>query len=158
LKPAENARILFLAIALFAISDCASKPAADDKVCTFAGASHKGSDDAQNSRPMDAMKVAEGCDPSVRAAVEKWYREAYGNSDVVEAADVDSSEKAQGPRNKPECHVKADCSDGKWCRDRGDGVRLCLGSEPRGGFCQYEDDCGHGLLCGKGKDKIGKCE
>lgn len=45
------------------------------------------------------------------------------------------------------CHSSIDCGAGKFCEDRGDGLKLCMGNERRGAFCHASTDCAGGLFC-----------
>jgi len=70
---------------------------------------------------------------------------------------------APGPRrpvrdsNQPMCQSSLDCGPGGWCKDRGDGVQLCMNHGDHDDFCQSALDCGSGLFCQKSGDGFMRC-
>lgn len=63
---------------------------------------------------------------------------------VGTAAPVGAQPQGTG---QPLCRSGVDCGPGAFCRDRGDGVNLCMGSGGAGAFCASGIDCGPGLFC-----------
>jgi hypothetical protein len=55
------------------------------------------------------------------------------------------------------CHSSIDCGPGGWCKDRGDGVNVCMSHGSRGEFCQSSIDCGGGLFCKDRGDGMNVC-
>lgn len=51
------------------------------------------------------------------------------------------------PRRLDFCQAHGDCDHGQFCRDRGDRVKLCMGSGKRGEYCTDTIDCASGLFC-----------
>ena len=47
------------------------------------------------------------------------------------------------------CNSDIDCHRG-WCKDRGDGVRVCMDRGGNGDFCQSSIDCGRGFCKDRG--------
>lgn len=45
------------------------------------------------------------------------------------------------------CRSGLDCGSGQFCKDRGDGVRVCMGNGGPGAPCASGVDCGSGLFC-----------
>lgn len=45
------------------------------------------------------------------------------------------------------CRSNAECRPGQYCRNRGDGVNLCMGGSGRGYYCISSSDCAPGLYC-----------
>lgn len=45
------------------------------------------------------------------------------------------------------CNSSLDCGSGGWCKDRGDGVQVCMNKGGHGDSCQSSLDCGSGGWC-----------
>jgi hypothetical protein len=61
------------------------------------------------------------------------------------------------PAAQAPCSRQSDCSAG-WCRDRGDGRKVCMHDGGAGAYCSNTGDCGSGLWCkdwGGGKRCMG---
>jgi Dickkopf N-terminal cysteine-rich region len=59
--------------------------------------------------------------------------------------------------SQPYCQWHSDCGQGSWCRDRGDGVNVCMGHGARNASCAYGSDCGPGLFCRDRGDGMKVC-
>ncbi len=58
----------------------------------------------------------------------------------------------------PYCQNTNDCGAGDYCYDRGDGLKLCMGSNGvKGDFCQNGNHCGTGLWCKPRGDGLKVC-
>lgn len=49
--------------------------------------------------------------------------------------------------NNNACKTSIDCGAGSFCKDRGDGRKVCMGNGARGDACKSTIDCGGGLFC-----------
>src|SRR5690348_6322842 len=45
------------------------------------------------------------------------------------------------------CNSSIDCGSGQFCKDRGDGLKLCMGNNARGDYCESSIDCNPGMFC-----------
>lgn len=45
------------------------------------------------------------------------------------------------------CRSNSDCRAGQYCRNRGDGVTVCMGQGTSGFYCVSSGDCGGGMYC-----------
>jgi hypothetical protein len=50
-------------------------------------------------------------------------------------------------RSNDGCRSGIDCGSGEFCKDRGDGVKVCMGNGGAGAYCRSGIDCGSGLWC-----------
>ena len=57
----------------------------------------------------------------------------------------------------PYCTSGIDCGHGSFCRDRGDGVLMCMGQGPTGAPCASGIDCSSGLFCKDRGDGLHLC-
>lgn len=59
----------------------------------------------------------------------------------------------------PYCQSNLDCDGvGNWCKDRGDGIQLCMSSDGHpGDYCTSGLDCGRGLFCKDRGDGLKMC-
>lgn len=57
----------------------------------------------------------------------------------------------------PFCQSGIDCGSGEFCRDRGDGIKLCMGNGVNGDYCSSGIDCDHGLFCKSRGDGFKVC-
>ena len=57
----------------------------------------------------------------------------------------------------PYCHSSVDCRSGEFCKDRGDGIKLCMGDGRQNDFCKTGIDCGRGLFCKDRGDGLKVC-
>jgi hypothetical protein len=55
------------------------------------------------------------------------------------------------------CRSTIDCPSGAFCKDRGDGIRLCMNNGGRGDFCASTIDCSSGLFCKNRGDGLKSC-
>ena len=55
------------------------------------------------------------------------------------------------------CNSSLDCGSGGWCRDRGDGLKVCMNSGQHGDSCQSALDCGSGGFCKDRGDGMKVC-
>lgn len=55
------------------------------------------------------------------------------------------------------CKYSYDCKPG-FCKDRGDGVRLCMNKGERGDYCTNGTECGFGLFCKDGPQGLKVCQ
>jgi hypothetical protein len=153
---------LFLALILstFIFTGCESmmQAAREDyrqNTCNYDGAYKAGINDAQSAQRM-RPDVSQLCDAQDKAAVEKGYREGYTTYLKTAPQKVEVNVNSPngyngapvygGYRPTSNCKSLVDCPSGKFCRDRGDGIHLCLGHEPRGGFCENSTDCNRNVL------------
>lgn len=57
----------------------------------------------------------------------------------------------------PYCNSGIDCGHGTFCRDRGDGVKMCMGGGVTGAPCAVGTDCASGLFCKDRGDGLRLC-
>jgi hypothetical protein len=87
--------------------------------------------------PFDALPMAGPVpQPQVRAIVVPVIAPGY-------AADV--------------CNSTIDCPSGGFCKDRGDGIKMCMNQNGRGDFCASTIDCASGLFCKNRGDGLKSC-
>lgn len=56
------------------------------------------------------------------------------------------------------CQSSIDCPGaGAFCKDRGDGLKVCMNDGARGDFCSSSVDCGGGLFCKDRGDGLNVC-
>ncbi|MBK7857400.1 MAG: hypothetical protein IPJ65_02005 [Archangiaceae bacterium] len=55
------------------------------------------------------------------------------------------------------CTSSLDCGPGGWCKDRGDGVNVCMNHGSHGDYCQSSIDCGAGGFCKDRGDGVNVC-
>jgi hypothetical protein len=55
------------------------------------------------------------------------------------------------------CNSSIDCQGGGFCKDRGDGVKVCMNNGVRNQYCHSSIDCGGGLFCKDRGDGINVC-
>lgn len=55
------------------------------------------------------------------------------------------------------CGNHLDCGHGGWCKDRGDGLKVCMDSGEHGDACQSSIDCGSGGFCRDRGDGMKVC-
>lgn len=55
------------------------------------------------------------------------------------------------------CNSGTDCGQGTFCRDRGDGVSMCMGNGVTGAPCRQGTDCSSGLFCRDRGDGLHLC-
>jgi hypothetical protein len=55
------------------------------------------------------------------------------------------------------CNSTIDCPSGGFCKDRGDGIKMCMNHNGRGEFCSSTIDCGSGLFCKSRGDGLKSC-
>ena len=55
------------------------------------------------------------------------------------------------------CRGSLDCGPSSFCKDRGDGIRVCMGDGGPGANCRGSVDCGGGLFCKDPGDGIRVC-
>lgn len=65
---------------------------------------------------------------------------------------------AAPPGGQRPCRYGTDCGPGQFCRDRGDGQHLCMGSGRAGDFCAWGTDCGAGLFCRNAVSGLKTCQ
>lgn len=53
----------------------------------------------------------------------------------------------QAPPLATSCGSGLDCAGTLTCRDRGDGVKVCMGNGAQGAYCAYGTDCAGALSC-----------
>lgn len=55
------------------------------------------------------------------------------------------------------CRSSIDCGRGKFCRDRGDGVKTCMGDNARGEHCRSSIHCSRDMFCKDPGDGLKVC-
>lgn len=55
------------------------------------------------------------------------------------------------------CQSGIDCGSGQFCKDRGDGIKLCMGKGHGGAYCKSSIDCGSGMFCKDRGDGLKVC-
>jgi hypothetical protein len=55
------------------------------------------------------------------------------------------------------CHSSIDCAAGAFCKDRGDGYKICMNDGRRGELCSSSIDCEHGRFCKDRGDGMKVC-
>ena len=119
--------------------------------CNYDGAYKKGMNDAQSRQAM-AQDFADPCFNEQKAQAERGYREGYNDGlahrDPVYRHRRDDRDDRRDEGRQLPCDSSNDCSgSGAACKDRGDGVMLCMNHEPTGNYCDSGIDCGQALLC-----------
>ncbi len=77
-------------------------------------------------------------------------------------------EEAPPPRHDPpgpartatvagSCGASGDCHGGQQCKDRGDGVKVCVGKGKNGAFCANSKDCVFPGACKRRHDGVNVC-
>lgn len=111
----------------------------------------------------------------LRAIHEELYRDAKGRSEEAKAFETTAApargafgvalglfdggaSKGAGNEKLPYCQNHLDCGSGEFCKDRGDGLRLCMGNGGQGDYCADTTDCeGVGLWCKDRGDGLTVC-
>jgi len=96
---------------------------------------------------------------------ENWYYQGDAKIVVFEEGKVSALIKDENPvivnhvtttEQQIMCKNGLDCSQG-FCKDRGDGVSMCMNDGQKGYFCNSSIDCAAGLFCREvGRNKICK--
>jgi hypothetical protein len=55
------------------------------------------------------------------------------------------------------CNSTIDCASGAFCKNRGDGIKVCMANGGRGDFCVSTIDCSSGLFCKSRGDGLKSC-
>ncbi len=77
---------------------------------------------------------------------------APDNSGATRRSDWDTATQGY-----PYCNSGVDCGSGTFCRDRGDGVSMCMGGGVTGAPCAVGTDCSSGLFCRDRGDGLKLC-
>jgi hypothetical protein len=62
-----------------------------------------------------------------------------------------------GASNQAYCSSSLDCGSGEFCKDRGDGMKMCMGDNAPGEYCSSSIDCGSGSFCKDPGDGMKMC-
>lgn len=113
-----------------------------DRVCDLSAAYADGLKRGQTGSNM-SYAPPPNCPPEYETALRQKFNEAY---------QVGMGQRAQPlgaafGSGQPTCRSSLDCPSGSFCRDRGDGLRYCMGKGGRGAFCQSSLDCISGYMC-----------
>lgn len=66
---------------------------------------------------------------------------------IAPGANAPGATSAPPAGGQRQCRYGTDCGPGELCRDRGDGVQLCMGNGGAGAYCSFGTDCAPGLFC-----------
>lgn len=148
--------------------------------CHFEGAYATGMNEARAGKPMNAYQFVGVCPAEIESEILQGYREGYNVG--LQARPLVEPQAAQPFRHDPHpapfhapppthespragagsstdqmpCNNSLDCKPG-FCRDRGDGVHLCMNKGQRGDFCTNGTECGFGLFCKEGPQGLKVC-
>ncbi len=124
-----------------------------EDTCHYDGAYSEGMNDAQQGKDMLPARLTHSCPDHTLGDVQTGYREGYtagSGSGVAVITSRQTVTAPTGPRayppRQPQCHDQRDCAEG-WCRDRGDGVSVCMHKGVAGDACHSTNDCTHSLWC-----------
>jgi hypothetical protein len=87
------------------------------------------------------MMVVTGC-----ASSSLSYQE-FRSKTIQNLNHSDSIKRTQSAVSGDSCSWSTDCDFGKVCRDRGDGIKSCLGNGTAGDYCGLSADCNLGMKC-----------
>jgi len=128
--------------------------------CTYDGAYQDGMNAAREGAAMDAERLARRCPaeagPTVRDGYRRGYESGLANTARPSVVVVDAGHGAVATRQTV-CKSTNDCASG-FCRDRGDGLMLCMSNGARGDFCAWGTDCGSGLFCKSSGGVLKTCQ
>lgn len=130
-----------------------------DQHCNYDGAFADGMNDARAGHAMNIGQYDTSCHAETVAEARTGYREGFteGNASTVVVHHEHHGQRVASGRYQPVCKWNTDCGSGGWCRDRGDGVSVCMNQEPRGSFCKWATDCASGLFCRDRGDGLQQC-
>jgi len=137
--------------------------------CHYDGAYADGMNEARRGLPMNPQQYVGQCPIEIEAEVMDGYREGYtagvaagplparpyhggGGRPPAQAAPA-----PPGTTGQWACDSTIDCSGHGFCKDRGDGVKLCMHEGARGDYCTSTIDCGGGLFCKRGPGGLEIC-
>jgi|GEM_PF-2411669 len=159
-----SARALAPLVALLAITTLAGcaelQRAWQEDHCHYDGAYADGMNDARTGSPMNPASIADACPPQTRPDVQAGYRDGYTNGAATVAPPHHPHRRGyRGLRDtgQPYCRYGTDCRGAGFCRDRGDGVRVCMDHGRRGDYCRFGTDCRGSLFCKDRGDGIRVC-
>ena len=156
--PGRSMRVLLAGTATLALglalSNCAGmEQMYRDSYCDYNGAYKKGMNDARAGNPMD-VSASRVCAPEQKSAADQGYREGYTEAVRSQPSSVTVNLNGRGGGGYepeiPQCRSSGDCGFGKFCRDRGNGNKVCMGDGAGGAPCVTSGDCGSGLFCRTG--------
>jgi hypothetical protein len=84
-------------------------------------------------------------------------RDAIGGRVPVYDVRGSGRSRATGSGGGHFCNSSIDCGGGAFCKDRGDGIRICMGDGARDDFCHSSIDCAGGMLCKDRGDGMKVC-
>jgi hypothetical protein len=61
-----------------------------------------------------------------------------------------NSRRAPIEDDLPFCQSGLDCGSGQFCKNRGDGIKLCMGDGANGDYCSSSIDCDDGFCKNRG--------
>ena len=140
-------------LSLLLFSGCAGLKGVE---CNYDAAYAFGMNQARHGKPMVPSWATSGCPEAVHGDVTLGYREGYtaGVGGRPSAAPARSQARPQFARAKGasavavegRCTGDQDCNAGR-CRDRGDGITICMHKGQSGDGCRFSSDCDSGLFC-----------
>jgi len=141
--------------------------------CHYDGAYADGMNEARRGKPMSPQQFIGQCPVEIEAEVMDGYREGYtagaqaapiseppAHRDDRAANTTTTATREPAPALSTAqwvCDNTLDCKGKGWCKDRGDGVKLCMKDGARGDYCTSTIDCGSGLWCKKGPAGLEVC-
>ncbi|MBL8785001.1 MAG: hypothetical protein JNJ59_08890 [Deltaproteobacteria bacterium] len=122
--------------------------------CHFDGAYQDGVNDARLGRVMDADYYVDQCTADAAQAVRDGYRRGYETG-----LNAGGPARAAAPDlGQPTCRSTLDCKGSGFCKDRGDGLMLCMNKGGRGDYCTSGIDCAGGAFCKPSPDGLKTCQ
>lgn len=139
--------------------------------CHYDGAYSLGMNEARLGKHMDSQQFIGQCPVEIEAEVMDGYREGYNSGLSARPLQSNpSSRHRSAPAHsapahtaddshygkQPTCSSSLDCKPG-FCKDRGDGIRVCMSKGQRGDYCSNSTECGSGLFCKEGPQGLKIC-
>lgn len=148
--------------------------------CHYDGAYANGMNEARSGKPMNTHQYVGVCPAELEAEILEGYREGYtvglqarplsqdgGSSQPTRVRVEDPGAGSYDPTrptrtsgsstDQMPCKYSYDCKPG-FCKDRGDGVRICMNKGGRGDYCTNGTECGSGLFCKDGPQGLKVCQ
>lgn len=133
--------------------------------CHYDGAYSLGMNEARSGQAMDSQQFIGQCPVEIEAEVMDGYREGYNSglrapplpsnsSSRHRSAPAHEATESYGAQST--CSSSLDCKPG-FCKDRGDGIHVCMSKGQRGDYCSNSTDCGSGLFCKDGPQGLKVC-
>ena len=141
--------------------------------CHYDGAYADGMNEARRGTAMNPQQYVGQCPVEIEGEVMDGYREGYTAGVAAGPLPVSSSRVRAGgaaPHPGPThgdptigatgqwpCNSSIDCKGAGFCKDRGDGVKLCMNKGARDDYYTSSINCGPGLFCKEGPGGLEIC-